>query len=105
MARIRKDSLLAAISGHIGKEIVIKDYGDKMVVSKYPDMSKVKASKAQKKQRKVITEANNFASSVLRDPKLKKKFEKKLKPGESVYHKAKKTYFDNLKKGKGKYRI
>ena len=97
MARIRKNSLLSAISGHIGKEIVIKHYGDKIVVSKYPDMTKVKASKAQKKQRNILTEANKFASAVNRDPKLRKKLEKKLKPGESVYQKAKKAFFDRLK--------
>ena len=98
MARIRKNSLLAGISGHIGKEIVIKQYADKVVVSKYPDMSKVKASAGQKKSRKTIGEANRYASKVLKDPKLRKQFEKKLKPGEVLYQKIKQHYFNQLKK-------
>ena len=97
MARITKKSVFNAFSGTIGKELVIKQYKDKIVVSKYPDMSRVKPSKWQLEGRERIKEATAYALSILNDPHLKAAFEKGLKPGESVYHKAKKQYFENLK--------
>ncbi|HEV7329664.1 MAG TPA: hypothetical protein VGN63_01390 [Flavisolibacter sp.] len=98
MARVGKNSLLNSLRGTIGKEIVFKQYPDKIVVSKYPDMSKVKPTERQKQQRQLMREANAYASMVKRDPKLRAKYEKKLKPGESVFHKAKKDFFKNRKK-------
>jgi hypothetical protein len=100
MARLKKNSLLSALQGTLGKELVIKQYADKVVVSVYPDMSKVKYTLLQKQQQRKIIEANAYASAILRDPKLKKKYEKKLKLGESVYHKAKKEFFEKEKNGK-----
>lgn len=98
MARLNRTSLLNALQGTIGKEIVFKQYADKTVVSKYPDMSKVKKTERQQAQRDLITAANAYASGIKRDPKLRAKYEKKLKPGESVFHKAKKEFFERLKK-------
>lgn len=98
MARLKRNSLLSALQGTIGKEIVIKQYADKVVVSIYPDMSKVKPTELQRLQRRKITEANAYASAVKRDPKLRKQYEKKLKPGESVFHKVKKDFFEKRKK-------
>jgi hypothetical protein len=96
MAKIaNKTSLLNDLKGAIGKEIVIKQYKDKVVVSKYPDMSKVKASRRQLEGRQRMKEATAYAVSILRDPILKAEFEKTLEEGESVYHKAKKEYFRN----------
>jgi hypothetical protein len=47
MARLKKNSLFNAPQGSIGKEIVFKQYADKTVVSKCPDMSKVKTIERQ----------------------------------------------------------
>jgi hypothetical protein len=96
MARLKRNSLLNALQGTIGKEIVFKQYADKVVVSKFPDMSKVKTTKRQRQQRDLLKEANAYASAIKRDPKLRAKYEKKLKPGESVFHKAKKEFFEKL---------
>jgi hypothetical protein len=100
MARITsKNSLLNVLTGSLGKELVIKQYKDKVVVSKYPDMSKVKPSKAQLAGRERMKEATAYALSILRDPLLKARFEKTIGPDESVYHKAKKQYFERIKVG------
>ncbi len=101
MARVSKHSLFEALSGALGKEIVFKRYADKTVVSRYPDMSKVKASERQKAQRELMKEANAYAGKVKRDPLLRAAYEKDLKPGESVFHKAKKAFFEKRKNGKG----
>lgn len=98
MATVPKHSLLASLSGGLGKEIVFKQYRDKTVVSKYPDMSRIKPTELQKQQRKLMKEANAYASKVKRDPRLRAAYEKKLKPGESVFHKAKQDFFKQVKK-------
>lgn len=98
MARIaNKKSLLNDLKGRIGKEFVVKQYTDKVVVSKYPDMSKVKPSRAQLESREKMKRATAYALSILRDPLLRAPFEEALGPGESVYHKAKKLYFEKFK--------
>ncbi|HWI94036.1 MAG TPA: hypothetical protein VNT20_22330 [Flavisolibacter sp.] len=98
MARVRKNSLFEALSGALGKEIIFKQYHDKTVVSRYPDMSKHTATERQKIQRDLMKEANAYASRVKRDPVLRVEFEKRLQPGESVFHKAKKEFFKKRKK-------
>ena len=98
MAILKKTSLLNVLSGALGKEIVIKQYADKVVVAKYPDMSKVKPTVLQLQSRQRMKEATVYAQLVLRDPVLRAEIEKDLRPGESVYHKAKKEYFTRLKK-------
>ena len=100
MARLKQNSLLSALRGTIGKEIVIKQYADKVVVSKYPDMSKVKASKLQRVHRKLLAEASAYASKINRDPQSRAKYMKKLKPGESVYRKAIEEFYRKEKKKK-----
>jgi hypothetical protein len=98
MARVVKNSLFEALSGALGKEIVFKQYKDKTVVSRYPDMSKLKATERQRERRNIMKEANAYASRIKRDPVLRAEDEKKLKPGDSVFHKAKDDFFEKLKK-------
>jgi hypothetical protein len=97
MARVKRNSVLEALQGTIGKELVIKQYCDKVVVTRYPDMSKVKATERQKEQRRKMKEANDYAKAVLKNPELKAFYEKQLQPGESIYRKAIKEYFAKLK--------
>jgi hypothetical protein len=97
MAIVKRNSVFTALSGTIGHELVFKHYTNKVVVAQYPDMSRVKSSELQKVQRSKMKEANDFAQSVMRTPELKAMYEKDLRPGESVYHKAKKDFFERLK--------
>jgi hypothetical protein len=63
--------LLQNLSGHIGKLLVIKQYGNKTVVSKYPDMSKRKLSQDQVKINQRMKMANEEAQRVMADEALK----------------------------------
>lgn len=101
MAQLTKGSLLNGLSGTIGKELLFKQYKDKVVVSKYPVMRKVKPTELQLLNRQRMKDATAYALSVLRTPELKAAMEKTLHPGETVYHKAKKEYFQSLKKRGG----
>jgi hypothetical protein len=97
MARLAPNTALKNIKGQLGKQLVFKQYGDKIIVTAYPDMSRVKPSKLQKVYRNKFKEAVAYAKNINRNAALKKEYSKKVKPGESVYHYALKEYFKKRK--------
>jgi hypothetical protein len=58
-------------SGHLNKQVVFKNYDGKTVISKYPDMSKVKRSEKQKRMNDMMEAANEAALNIMDDDKLK----------------------------------
>jgi hypothetical protein len=68
---ISENFFLKKLSGHVGKQLVFKQYGDKTVVSKYPDMSKRKLTAKQKRVNKTMAEANEEAKRILADEELR----------------------------------
>jgi hypothetical protein len=68
---ISENILLKKLSGHLGKQIVVKQYGDKTVVSKYPDMSKRKLSPKQLAVNERMEEANEEAQRIMGDEDLR----------------------------------
>lgn len=62
--------MLKKLSGHIGKQLVFKQYGDKTVVSKYPDMSKRMLTPKQLKVNDTMAEANYAAKVIMATPVL-----------------------------------
>lgn len=97
MARLPKNSILNGISGAIGKVVVLKQYGDKTVVSKYPDMSRVKRSALQKDNSSVFARAVAYAKDISRNPREKALWQEKIGMGKSVYHAALKAYLKRQK--------
>jgi hypothetical protein len=97
MARTRNnDLLLKSLSGKLGGQLVFKQYGSKTVVTKYPDMRRVKRSRLQKLKAQQFKEAVVYAKSILRDPKKRKAYAKKVKRGKTVYHTAIAEYLKGL---------
>ncbi|HVT86539.1 MAG TPA: hypothetical protein VHD35_15145 [Chitinophagaceae bacterium] len=92
MAQSLKNILLHQVRGQIGKQIVVKRYGNKTVITAYPDMSKVKPSKKQKAKRKLFADAVSYAKKINNDPEKKALYKKKLKKGQTVYNYAIKEY-------------
>jgi hypothetical protein len=70
--------LLKNLSGHIGKQIVVKQYGDKTVVSKYPDMSKRKLSPKQLRVNEMMENANYEAKRIIADDTLRNEAQVRL---------------------------
>jgi len=75
---ISKSLFLRHLSGQLGKQLVFKQYGEKTVVSKYPDMSKRKLSVKQKRINEEMKAANYNAKSILADPELRNKAQLRL---------------------------
>ena len=72
MAKILMNPALLGLRGQIGR-LVFKHYHHGMVVSRHPDMSRVKPSAAQRAQRKKMKEAAEYYRRVLQDPVLLKR--------------------------------
>lgn len=88
MAQSTTAVLLHKMRGRIGKQIVVKQYGNKTVIAAYPDMSNIKPSKLQKQKRKKFAAAIVYAQSIIHDPVKKAAYEKKLKRGKRAYNAA-----------------
>jgi hypothetical protein len=91
MARLAADSPLRKIRGHVG-QFVFKQYGDDIIVTKYPDMDGIKPSRLQQLNRSLFKEAVAYARRINRNPALKAEYLQKVSPGKSVYHYAIKEY-------------
>ncbi len=76
MARTDNNALLKGFSGAIGKQIVVKQYGDKTVITAFPQMSHIKPSSNQKMRRGVFAEAVAYAQSINNDPKKRAAYKK-----------------------------
>jgi len=96
MAQSTASVLLHKIRGQIGKQIVVKQYGKKTVITAYPDMSRVKPSKLQKQKRKRFAAAIAFAQAIVHDPVRKAAYAKKLKKGQRVYNAAIKEFLKKM---------
>ena len=98
MARILKGSLLSLVRGKLGDEFVVKQYKNKIVLSKMPDMDNLKSSPLQTLKRGWFAEAIKYAQGILRDTGKKSAYAKKIPKGASVYHAAIKEYLNEQKK-------
>jgi hypothetical protein len=88
-----------AMRGRIGKELVYRKYENKIVVSRYPDRSKIVYTATQKARQGLFAAAVAYARSIVSDPVLKKAYAKKLKNGKRrVYNAAIKEYMDRHRK-------
>jgi hypothetical protein len=72
--------------GSVSKSIVFKQYGDKTVITKYPDMSDIVKSPDQIKARSKFAEAVKFAREIISDPVKKASYP--VEDGKTVYHTA-----------------
>jgi hypothetical protein len=75
---ISKNILLQKLSGNIAKQIVFKQYGEKTVVSKYPDMSKRKLSAKQIRMQEIMEDANYEAKHILANEELRNEAQVRL---------------------------
>jgi len=85
------------IRGAIGKQFVIKHYRYGIVKTKFPDMSKIRASKRQRSCRNLFSAAVVYARMINNDAKQKAVWLKRIKKG-SVYNAAIRAYLLNAKR-------
>ena len=83
------------LSGALNQLVVFKRYGNKTVVTRYPNMSGIKPSAEQKKQRGLFAEAVAYAKIINDNPELKAQYKKKVKRRQTVFNYAVKEYMRN----------
>ena len=92
------NSVFLQLSGQLNKEIVFKKYDDKIVVSKYPDMSKRKLSPKQLANQEIMYEANYTAKGIMADEELSMAAQVRLNVTRNkLYTALVKEYFNNYK--------
>ena len=100
---ISENILLKKLSGQIGRQLVIKQYGDKTVVCKYPTIKKRKPTRKQLRNRQIMEQANYEAQYILSDDTLRKEAQVRLNVTRNkLYHALIREYFTAAKKNEVK---
>ena len=108
---ISTNLLLKHLSGQLGKQLVIKQYTDKTVVAKYPDMSSRKLSKKQRQMALMMEDANDNVRTIMASEATRNAAQVRLNVTRNkLYHALIREYFKTqprpevpeLKKGKKK---
>jgi hypothetical protein len=100
MARVNRNNASEKISGRVD-QFVFKQYPGKTVVSKVPDMSRVKWSDKQLEAHDQFRLAASWAKAILSDPDIKAYYHSKAKTGQTAHNVAvgeyMRLYKDNKK--------
>ena len=100
MATSENNLLLKNLSGQLGKQIVIKQYRGKTVVSKYPDMSKRKLSDKQLQNNEIMADACYRAKGIIADEELRNAAQIRLNvTSNRLYNALIKEYFKTALNG------
>ena len=68
---ISKNLLMQGVSGTIGKQIAFRNYGSKLIVSAYPDMSRRILSPKQERRNEIMRKANDELKAIKADEQLR----------------------------------
>ena len=94
--------LYSLIQGSIGKNFVVKHYGKRVVITKFPDMNHIQPTVKQLKQHELFRNAVKYAKEIIADPGRKADWQKRLKRKNGVYNAAIKAFMLREKKAKQK---
>ena len=98
MARYKDNKIIEGTSGQFNQQMVLKTYGNKTFLCKYPDMSNVVFTDSQKSEQGLFADAIAYARSIISDPVKKAAFKATLEPGRRVYNAAISAYLKEHKK-------
>jgi len=94
MAKITLNPIIQQAQGKMGNIVFRRSHTGGMTITKLPDMSKVKWSKAQKAHRQRFKEAVAYAKAAMAKPKVRAKYEKAAsKQGKRPFDLAVSDYF------------
>lgn len=94
---IPANDLLYLMRGSIGKEIVVKKYGKKMVLTKFPDMRYIIPTVKQVERRKLFADAVAFAKKLMNNKEQVATMKLTIAKGQSIYQATIKFYLNNDK--------
>ena len=85
---ISKNLLMKGVSGTIGKQVVFRTYGDKQIVSAYPDMSERILSPKQIRRTEILKKANVELKAIKADEQLRNAAQLRLNVTSNKLHHA-----------------
>lgn len=87
--------------GHVGRQFVFKQCGDKTLITKYPDMSKRVLSEKQVKNNLLMQEANYAARTIMADEEQRRIAQVRLNVvSNKLYTALIREYFQKVKAAK-----
>lgn len=97
MPKVRLNPLIEEIHGTMYDVVFKLSAKGNMIITKRPDMSNVKWSRAQQVQRQHFKEAVAYAKAALADPKVRARYERKAKKqGKRAWDVAVSDYFQGV---------
>ncbi|MGF1925641.1 MAG: hypothetical protein ACQUHE_15810 [Bacteroidia bacterium] len=96
MAISKNNVVTHSLSGKVGS-VIFKNYRDKTVISKVPDMSGVIKTEKQLMRQYLFSAAQAYAKSIINDPVQKQEFMKTIPKGKLVYQAAISKYLKEHK--------
>jgi len=96
MAISKNNVVTDSASGRVGN-VIFKNYGNKTVISKVPDMSNVVKSAKQIENQELFSDAHYYAKGIVTDPAKKLAFMKTIPKGKMAYHAAVSKYLNEHK--------
>jgi hypothetical protein len=103
MAKVTLHPMVQRVRGKLGSAVFRRSHSGAMTLTKIPDMSQVKWSKAQKEHRQRFKKAVAYARAAMADAKVRARYEKSAaKQGKRPFDLAVSDYFKgrNLQEGK-----
>lgn len=93
MAKVTLNPMINEIRGKVGGYVFRRASSGKLILSKAPDMSRVKWSKAQKENRQRFKKAVAYSKAAMTEPKVRAHYEKEAaKKGKRPYDLAVSDY-------------
>lgn len=96
MAISKNNIVTDSLSGKVGN-VIFKNYHNKTVISKHPDMSRVVKSVKQLENQNKFRDAHFYAKGIMADPVKKLAFIKTIPKGKMAYHAAVSKYLKENK--------
>ena len=84
------------VRGAIGKQFVMKRYGKKTVVTRYPDMTRIVPTVKQKVRRRLFARVVRYAQSIYWKPELRAEWKRKLRRPRRLFQAMMKQYYRQL---------
>lgn len=101
MAKGNGNLLLQNFSGQLGKQFVVKQYKNKIVISAYPNIKKKKPTALASLYQSRFNDAVKYTRTILQNPELKAEYAAKLEPGQRVCDYLMSAYLKQIKAEQG----
>lgn len=99
----KREPAVTNFSGQLGKQFVVKQYKNKIVISAYPNIKKKKPTALASLYQSRFNDAVKYTRTILQNPELKAEYAAKLEPGQRVCDYVMSAYLKQIKAEEGPF--